>query len=81
MADQPVGPVEADIAHVTSRILASNALCQDAAGRSLATAFDSAGEAMGPLAGEAAEVWPRAGPPHHPPDAPSQADGLWCYRR
>ena len=55
VADQPVRPGEADIAHVTTRILASNALCQDAAARSLATAFDSADEAMGPLAGEAAK--------------------------
>ncbi len=54
-ADQPVRPGQAEIAHVTSQILASNALCQDAASRSLMRAFKRKGEAVGPLAGEAAE--------------------------
>ncbi len=54
-AEQPARPGDADIAHVTSQILASNALCQDAAVRSLVTAFDSAGETLGLLAGEASE--------------------------
>lgn len=54
-ADQPARPGDADIAGVTSKILASNTLCQDAATRSLVTSFDRGGEAMMPLTGEAAD--------------------------
>lgn len=54
-ADQPARPGDADIADVTSQILASNTLCQGAAADSLRAVFERNGQAMIPLAGEATE--------------------------
>ncbi len=53
-ADQPVRPNDDKIGTVTSHILASNTLCQDATTKSLVAAFGGEGTTLIPLAGEAA---------------------------